>query len=387
MTTPAYTPVSSLFNTVRYYTEFDPYYYTVDNRPLQDMSNNSTSLAKGVDAARLATLANTFNENLLLESENSNGYNYVYGLTPSTPSNLTIRIGIGAILVPTAVNGSISQVVLKKGILQNYKDLSYNTTGLVGGQSRVFTVEARYLDISATTPTSYFVDTGNSSLFDTSLNGILELQIIQGAVATTGSEVANPVTTSGWIPLYNLHIAFGESVYNKIITHANAPRALKGKRLDKELQLRIPGTNPCTISTALDTIVSYQFSEGADQSAVASFLVDTENISPVRDIVLDLYYTGTISGNNFALMVSYASVTAEATLSGIPFTANALEAVPGPSTAYYLKKVTLAGKIPGSVLNNNKLIVIKIFRWGLSQAGTDTNTGTLLVTGLVARQV
>lgn len=43
-------PLSGSFTTVRYYVNTDPYFYTVDNRPLTDLAANTTFLADTFDA-------------------------------------------------------------------------------------------------------------------------------------------------------------------------------------------------------------------------------------------------------------------------------------------------------------------------------------------------
>jgi hypothetical protein len=42
-------PLSSSLTAVRWYTQADPYYYTVDNRPLEDLAARDTTLANELD--------------------------------------------------------------------------------------------------------------------------------------------------------------------------------------------------------------------------------------------------------------------------------------------------------------------------------------------------
>lgn len=42
-------PISASFVTVRYYTAIDPYFYTIDNRPLTDLAANDVILANTFD--------------------------------------------------------------------------------------------------------------------------------------------------------------------------------------------------------------------------------------------------------------------------------------------------------------------------------------------------
>ncbi len=75
-------------------------------------------------------------------------------------------------------------------------------------------------------------------------------------------------------------------------------------------------------------------------------------------------------------------------MSGVSFTTPvSYEVLSPPATANYLTTVTLAGTIPGEALQNAKRIVVKVTRLGSTQPGTDTSTGNMLVTGVVAKQV
>lgn len=386
MTTPAFSPITSSFNTIRYYTQFDPYYYTVDNRPLGDIANNSTTLSKGVDAARLCVLRKSLGDSVVMQSVNGTASDIFIGLTPTAPSNLTIRIDVGAVYTPLSISGALAQVAMKAGILQSQTDLSFDTAGLIAGQSKVYTVEYRYRDVSASTSTAFFVDTGNSVQFDTSFDGVLEVHLIQGNAATTGSETA-AATTSGWAPLYNFHVSYGATSWYKLYCHPSAPKIIKGQGLKKELALKIPNTGGGTASTTLDPIAAFQLVEGSDQSLIGTFLIDAETINPVKDITFELYYTSTTNTGNFAMQLSYAAVAANTSLSALSFTTNAVEAVASPSTANYLVDADLTGKIPGNALAGAKFVVVKISRLSSTQVATDTSTGNMLVTGLVAKQV
>ncbi len=386
MTTPAFNPISTLFNSVRLYTQFDPYYYTVDNRPLNDMLNNTSTMSNGVDAARLTTLLNSLNANLLDTAVNGDGYNVMLGLTPSSPASLTLRIGVGAFYKPLAVNNSISQTILKKAILQEPTDIVYTAPG-TGGHSIVHTIECRYVDISASTTNSNFVDSGNSVQFDTCLDGILELQLISGTSAATGSE-AVPATTSGWTPLYNIHVANGASTYSKIYAHENSPRLYVGTGLKKELTLTIPAAAGATSVTTLSPIPAFQFAEGSDQSVVGVFTVSGTDLNPFKDIIATVEYTSSVNTGNFAFAMSYCVIKEGDTMSTVSFTSPvSYETLTPPGTANYLVTNTLAAKIPGHVLQNAKMVAVKLTRLSSTQSGVDTSTGNMLVTGAVLTQV
>lgn len=46
-------PLSSTLTTVRYYTQSDPYYYTADNRPLEDLKTRDDEIANELDRRTL----------------------------------------------------------------------------------------------------------------------------------------------------------------------------------------------------------------------------------------------------------------------------------------------------------------------------------------------
>lgn len=47
-------PLNTLLTTVRYYTQADPYYFTVDNRPLVDLASSVLLLANEIDRRTIA---------------------------------------------------------------------------------------------------------------------------------------------------------------------------------------------------------------------------------------------------------------------------------------------------------------------------------------------
>ena len=88
MTTPAFVAQDqSSLTEVRYYTPFDPYYYTVDNRPLQDISSNIVTISSGGgDSARRAVLLSELAMSDMfrdLYSGNTNGF--ISGLNITNP--------------------------------------------------------------------------------------------------------------------------------------------------------------------------------------------------------------------------------------------------------------------------------------------------------------
>lgn len=385
MTTPAFNPIGTLYNSIRYYTQFDPYYYTIDNRPLTDIVNNITTSAKGIDAGRRSVLIETLNRNLEITSRNSTATNFLQGLSPSSPASLNIRIGVGEVLVPLAINNSISQVVLKRAINQTYQDMVF-TAPVTNGESVVYTVEGKYLDIDVNTPSStHFYDSSNTILFDTTLNGVLSLQLKQGTSAPTGSEVA-PSTTAGWFPIYNFHVTYAQSTWYKIYLHPSAPKLLRGQCLYQNLDLRLPSSGGGTSVTTYDPLPGFQLADSATSAVAAIINLDSgyNTANLYKDIRFDLYFGNSTNTGNVAMRVDYAALATDSALTSISYTSNSIEAVAVPATANTLGKATLTGTIPGSVLQTAKKLIVKFT--GVRTDGADTNAGNMIITGATAYQ-
>jgi hypothetical protein len=327
----------------------------------------------------------TLNRNLRDTGENSTANNFLSGLAPSAPSSLTIRIGIGEVLVPLAINNSIAQVILKRAINQGNTDLVF-TAPVTGGQSVVYTVEYKYVDITAATYAgTYFFDNGNNSLFDTSLNGVLTFQLNTGTPATTGSETV-PTTTSGWSPLYNIHVTNGKTTWYKLYHHANSPKLLKRNFLSEDLPLRIPTAAGGTTVTTYDPLAAWQLT--TNQSIVATINLSSKqnSLNLYRDIKFDVNYASSVNTGNIAFQVSYATVASTGSLSALSFTSGTAETLTPPGTINTLAVSTLTETVPGYVLNSAaaqpKLLVIKFTR----PVAGDTAGGNMLITGINAYQ-
>jgi hypothetical protein len=190
MTTPVLTPISSAFAAIRYFTGADPYHYTIDNRPLTDLSTNDTSLANAADAGRRGALMLALQEAVRFEAKFGTT-NYVEGFVASNPGVNTIRIGKGALYTSSALTTSDARTAIKIGVLPQNQDFTINTVSLTGGQSVIYAIEMKYVDFSATTSSTFpLYDNANTALPSACLFGECQLQIVAGTAAATGSEAA-----------------------------------------------------------------------------------------------------------------------------------------------------------------------------------------------------
>jgi len=386
MTTPAFVDSSTSLNTVRLYTQFDPYYYTIDNRPLEDINSNVTSMSLGVDAARRAVLFSTVNKDLKDTIQNGIADNFILGFNPSFV-NTTVTIGRGVLYTPLAISNNYSDVedtILKQAFL--HKDTSFAIAAPgTPGQSVVYTVEARYTDVSASTVVAdnYFIDTSNTSFFQSCINGVVELIITAGTADTTGSEVP-PATTAGYIPLINFHISNGATEPYVVEFHQSAPKLIKGTGLNKSLELKIPGTEAGSSAfLATSTYPVFRLADAANQNFVSLINPESNTLNLYKDVEFDISYTSDTNSGNFAVRLDYLAVIEGASID-TSITAGTIETIAAPGTAGNLVKATLTGVIPGRVLATAKQILVRLYRIGGD--GGDTAAGNLDIVELVARQ-
>ena len=209
MSTPGFVPQnSSSLTTVRYYTQYDPYHYAVDNRPLTDLASNITTISSGGgDSARRAVLLNQLASAAVFQDLYSNANNSMVmsGLSVSYPGSNIITVNPGAVYQANATNASIAQTIVQQALL--YAPVSFNLTSpSSAGNSIVYVIEAQFSDLSsANMPTSAlpatFLDNTNTFLPCLLLNKELKLQLKAGTQAPTGTQV-EPSIDPGWFGLY-----------------------------------------------------------------------------------------------------------------------------------------------------------------------------------------
>jgi hypothetical protein len=135
---------SITLNTVRYYTGNDPYHYTIDNRPLQDLASNDVILQAAIE-----NLSDIVGVGLYLETFN-NGADFTAG----TSTTLSLVNSPGS---------STSTWVFFDGIYQDANTYSLSGTTITFNSaipSGVLTVEVRWMtsaeDAVTNIPTVYY---------------------------------------------------------------------------------------------------------------------------------------------------------------------------------------------------------------------------------------
>lgn len=223
MATPEFVSTEQGLDEVRYYTPLDPYYYAVDNRPLQDLGGNSETIVKGTDAARRATLIQALTASSVLSGLfGSVSSDFVLGLGLTNPVTGTLVLGRGAILLPQALNSTDARVVTKVAALP----VDYSLVAphpVTAGKEVKFLVQIRYKDLSGSSDFPYY-DVTNALLPSTLINGEIEVGLVTGTEANTGSASAPPAT-SGWTPLFVVTAVNGSPTAT-IERHSSAPKVL-----------------------------------------------------------------------------------------------------------------------------------------------------------------
>jgi hypothetical protein len=390
MTTPVLSPISAAFAAIRYFTGADPYHYTIDNRPLTDLSTNDSSLANAADAGRRSGLLVALQDAVRFEARLGTT-NYIEGFLASNPGANTIRIGKGALFTAGSITTSDARSVVKVGVLPQNQDFTINTVSLTGGQSVVYVIEMKYVDFSATTSSTFpLYDNANTALPSACLFGECQLQIVAGAANTTGSEVA-PSVTAGWIQLYYVTVnGASPTTYSKVQYATTATFNSWGLPATS-----LPLTNLAaggSTTANVDDVPTTQFADAATQTVGGFVTINPGGIlvpqfNPYKPVKLKLRFSASVSANNFRVQASYKHLKATDAINAVSYTALTAETI-AAGTADQLQALTLTNTIPAlgtlDVTNTFETLRIRFARIGAD--GADTNTGVLRAFSIEAFQ-
>jgi len=205
VSTPTFNPTAEAFDDVRFYTELDPYYYTIDNRPLQDIVANVGNLGSASDAARRAALIEALGSSSVLSGLFGSTKKLI-GLRATATNANTLTLDPGALFSPGNISEGDTRQVLRVAASPLPKVLSCPAPVTLGREF-TYLVQAKFTDLTGSVTYPNY-DAGNAFLPSTLLNGFLDISIIVGAEANTGASVA-PTVTPGWDPLYTVVNAAG----------------------------------------------------------------------------------------------------------------------------------------------------------------------------------
>lgn len=392
MTTPTFVPQdSSSLTAVRYYTQYDPYYYSVDNRPLQDLSANIATISSGGgDSARRGLLLNELAQSEIFRHlfSNSGATGYVTGLGVNNPSSNTIQVTPGAWYFKDNINTSNTTQVFKQALLLSTVQFTVAPPG-TSGQSINYLVQIQSSTLNSTTMLTSalpFVDASNTFLPGVLLNGELLVTLKTGTAATTGTQ-STPSADSGCVSLYVVTATYGSTVPT-VAFAANSPSY---HTISSTPLIVYPVTTP---ATAVDVggVPIASFPDASTTKIAVNAPVLTGNINPFAPINVTVVYSGSVNSGNVQAQINYLGLTTggSTTASVVPLTA---EVIPAPATANTLSRYAFTGTIPvsafaGFVSNSWTVNVSKLFV-GIQRngaAGADTMAGTFYIHDVILSQ-
>ena len=302
MTTPSFIPqTAATLTDIRYYTPFDTYYYTTDNRPLEDIAANITEVSEGGgDSARRAVLLTQLALSEVMRSfvsdEMASTYGYFTGLTVSKPASSQITIAPGGLYQSQAINAGIATQIVKQGLKLSASTFSVPSP-VAAGQSVNYLVQARIKDSTVNMP---FFDSANSYLPCLLLNGELELGLLAGSAAASGSQTT-PAPSSGWTALYSVTSTYGST--SPVLTMAtNSPVT---KRLKPSHGFAYP---VASAATATDFSTA-SFPDSSSTSIIVP--VPVGNLNPLFPVKVKIVYSAPGSAANVDISVNFYSFRAD----------------------------------------------------------------------------
>lgn len=369
MTTPAYSNVSSAFPSIGYYTQFDPYFYTVDNRPLYNLAGADNVLGVGVDAASRASLIEALGKAAAYK-DLYGASSFITGLELTNPSANVVRVDIGALYTPLAISSSDTRVVLKQAILATYLDIAIPAP-LTVGQSITYLIEGLYVDFGVSTSGTFpFFDAANTHLPSTIFNGELQVRAIAGAAATTGTQTP-PSATSGWLPLYTITMDYAGTAFYNASYAAGSPASRGLPRTD------ITPLNLTTTTGVVGDTSTTAFADAATQGAVVKLPIhpSTSALNPYKPVSVKIDFSPSVTGGAFAVRLKYQVLSDASLLTPVSYVIGTIENISVTAAANGLASYTFSTVVPGYLLVGKRIVNLVIERLGGD--GTDTNTGVL----------
>lgn len=218
MSTPILQDPTSEFQPVEFYTDKDPYYYVIDNRPLRNLDANIAQLAGSLDGVSRSVLT----EAVAASAEDAGLYKVgtkTLGLEAFQYSEGVFSLTPGVLFQSASINSGDSTQVLKKASYPVSTAISVPNT-VTSGKERNYLIQVRLVDGGDGNP-SFYDDGTNPTTAQTLFNGKLEVAAVAGSDANIGSATV-PAVTSGWIPMYVVKRTFGVTDM-AISSHVNAP--------------------------------------------------------------------------------------------------------------------------------------------------------------------
>lgn len=392
MTTPNFVPQdSSSLTAVRYYTQYDPYYYSVDNRPLQDLSANITTISSGGgDSARRGLLLNELAQSEVFRSlfSNSGATGYITGLGVNNPSSNTIKITPGAWYFKDNINTSNTTQVVKQALLLATPQFTVAPPG-TAGQSINYLVQIQSSTLNATTMLTSalpFVDATNTFLPGILLNGELLVTLKTGTAATTGTQ-STPNADSGCIPLYVVTATYGSTVPT-VVFAASCPAYNK---ISSTSAILYPVATPA-VAVDVGGVPVPSFADAATTKIGVHVPVLTGTINPFAPVKVTVVYSGSVNSGNVQAQINYLPLASGGSTTGSPVSLTA-EVLTAPATANTISSYTFTGTIPNSAfagfVNNSWTINVQRLYVGIQRngaAGADTMAGTFYIHDVILSQ-
>lgn len=384
MSTPDFLPQNDTnYSQVRFYTALDPYFYTVDNRPLQDLEANiKASRTGGGDSARRAAAILGLN----LASVMTDLYSapdrttVMTGLDVFKPSSNVVRIGPGAVYESRTITSTNTDKTFKQALVT--ETTNFNVPAPVtGGTSIVYTVVGDFVElVDANLSTSHlpYVDSTNVYLASTLVHAELRLRLVSGVATATGSEV--PAVISTGIPLYNLTVANGSTDF-KVALHAAAPYC---KSMNMFIQSPKGVTGGAVVEYLTDTH-TYKMPPGVISTLFLPATLKSASLSPYKPIKLKIEFSATVAGGTFPLVLRYKAFGVNELIATA--TTTSVEAVPVTSsvgsvstytTTFGVPVTEFAGFVNGQWVVNKEFLNLVLDR--TAAAGNAGNMNILSIT-------
>jgi len=312
------------------------------------------------------------------------------GLAVGNPSTNVITIGPGAVYQTRNISTSITDPIMKQAL-----SVVTNTFTLVppstSGDSIIYTIQGTWIELSTSTALQNSLlpnlDYTNPFLPSTITHGELQLNMVAGAQAATGSQTP-PAVSSGYFPIYYITLTYGSSVPSVTM----APVSAGAPYMKVTEQYLTPVVDSNTTLSVVNEMLAVTFPASSVSSVVLPIHSYVSKLNPYKPIYLKMSYAPSSSNTGtFLMRMRYLGYTI-GTLTTATKTNTAADTItPGGTANAVADFVTVNAVIPNTAFAgwvsgvwqvNVETLAIVLEREGTS----DTNTGSFQLLNVLLLQ-
>jgi hypothetical protein len=269
------------------------------------------------------------------------------GLAVGNPTTNVITVGPGAVYQTRNISLSVTDPIMKQAlsVITNSFTLAPPATA---GDSIIYTVQGIFIELNTDTVIAGTelpnLDSTNPFLPSTITHGELQLNMVAGVQAATGSQVP-PAVTSGYFPIYYITLTYGSST--PVVSMAPVSAGAPYMRITE--QYLTPVVNSSTTIGLVNEMVAVTFPAATVSSVTFPIREGITKLNPYKPIYLKMSYApSTTNTGTFLMRLRYLGFAINSIVTSTKTNTTADTITPGGTANAMTDFVTINAVIPNT---------------------------------------